>query len=394
MGSASEKPPAVGMTHGVLRLAAFVFLVACCLPLASANAQTRAKSEAELRRIEQQQKQTEKKSKELAASSAKIQAEVVGLKEKLVEVSTRLAEHEDKLAGLQKDLVNLQQEEAKLSRQRESHQKDLSEVLAIVLRLSRLPPEALALAPTPPQQTIYTTFGMQSVMRELNHRIAVARQQLGDLAAVQEKLRTQQEAVSAAEAKISADRLELAQLIKQREGARRKTEAERKAAEAEARQLASRAADLRELIQKLRARKSKTNKAPTKAAPSLYAAGSARLPVAGRVTRGYGSVDAAGNRARGITVATQGGAVVNAPRAGNVAFAGAFRSYGQVVIIEISEGQHILLTGLGSISVSEGETVRAGEPVGRMPDESGPLYLETRNNGEPVDPATYGLTQS
>ncbi len=358
------------------------------------HAQTSAKSEAELRRIEQQQKDKEKQAKALAASSEKIKTEVAGLKEKLVQVSARLREHEEKLEALQKELINIEQEEKRYSILRRENQKDLSEVLAIVLRLSRLPPEAMVFAPTPPKQTIYTTFGMQTVMKELNLRVAAARDQLTQLAEVRERLRTQRAAVTAAEIKINADRAELAGLVKQREAARRKTDAERVAADQEAKKLAARASDLRDLIQKLREKTKKKNQQRRTTAPALYAKGSAKLPVSGQVIRRYGQADSAGNRARGLTVSTAPRAVVNAPRGGQVAFAGAFRSYGQIVIIEIADGQHILLTGLGSISVGEGESVKAGEPVGRMPEDASPLYLETRKDGEPVDPATYGLTQS
>jgi len=364
---------------------AFLLLI---LPLAA-----RAANEtAELKKVERAQRAKEAESKKLAATSAKLQTEVAGLKTKLVAVSTRLSEHEEKLEGLEAELVNIQQQESKLSAERNANQKDLSEVLAIVLRLSRLPPEAMVFMPTPPQQTIYTTLGMQTVMAELNRRVALARQQLGDLAAVREKLRAQQEAISAQKDKITADQAELDGLLKKREGVRKQTEAQRAAADQEAKTLAARASDLRELIQQLRARKGKHKTPPANMA--LVAAGSARLPVAGAVTRAYGSEDSAGNHARGITIFTPARAVVNAPRGGQIVFAGAFRSYGQVVIIEIAEGQHILLTGLGSINVSEGENVSAGEPVGHMPDEASALYLETRKDGEPVDPNAFGLTQS
>jgi len=369
-----------------MRFAAILILL--CLPLAAPA----ANENAELKKVEQAQKAKEAESKKLAATSAKIQAEMSGLKSKLVDVSNRLAEHEDRLEDLEADMVNIQQQETKLSAQRNANQKDLSEVLAIVLRLSRLPPEAMVFSPTPPQQTIRATLGMQTVMTELNRRVGLARQQLTDLAAVREKLRAQQAAITAEKDKITADRAELDKLLKQRDGARRQTEVQRAAADQEAKTLAARASDLRELIQQLRARKGK-HKAPS-ANMALVAAGSARLPVSGPVTRAYGSEDSAGNHARGITISAPAKAVVNAPRGGQVVFAGAFRSYGQVVIIEIAEGQHILLTGLGAIDVSEGETVQAGEPVGHMPDGASSLYLETRKDGEPVDPSTFGLTQS
>ncbi len=371
----------------------FVFLMFILMLPAAAHAESAADKKAELNKIIQAQRAKEAESKKLAAASAKIQAEMAGIKTKLVDVSGRLAEHEERLEDLESELVNIQQQESKLSAQRNANQKDLSEVLAIVLRLSRLPPEAMIFSPTPPQQTIRATLGMQTVMTELNRRVAAARQQLNDLAAVREKLRQQQEAITAEKDKISTDRAELDGLLKKREAARKQTEAQRAAADQEAKALAAKASDLRELIQQLLAARKKHH-APPPAKMALIAAGAARLPVSGPVTRAYGSGDSAGNHARGITISAPAKAVVNAPRGGQVVFAGAFRSYGQVVIIEIGEGQHILLTGLGAIDVSEGETVAAGEPVGRMPDGAGSLYLETRKDGEPVDPSTFGLTQS
>ena len=357
---------------------------------AMAASETESKK-TELRQIERAQKAKEQESQKLAAVSVKIQGEVAKLKVRLVEVSDRLAEHVNQLKLLEVELSRIQQQENILSAQRHANQKDLSQVLAVVLRLSRLPPEAIVFSPEPPQQVIDTTLGMQTVMSELNRRVVVARQQLGDLATVHEKLRLQQQAVVAEEEKISSDRLELSGLMRQREVARRQTDAQRATAEQEAKALASRALDLRELIQQLqRARKGKHTGHP--AAPmALVAAGSARAPVPGDIIRTYGAVDAVGNHSRGIAMATTANALVVAPRSGQIVFAGLFRSYGQVVIIEIAEGQHILLTGLGNITVSENEAVRAGEPVGRMPEATSQLYLETRENGEPVDPATFGL---
>lgn len=360
-------------------------------------AETPASSESELRRIEREQHEKENQSKKLGAASAQIQAEVARLKRKLVEVSDRMAEHEKTRDELQTELSKIVVQEAALSAQRAANQKDLSEVLAIVLRLSRMPPDAMVFSPTSPQQTMDIAIGMHAVMQELDRRVAVARQQLGTLADVHEKLRAQQKAVAEAEAKIIVDRAELADLVRQRETARLQTDSERMTADKEARALAAQAADLRELIIKLQEREAarRKNKSHHAISSAAWAAsGPARVPVAGHIIRVYGEADSAGNHARGITIATQSGAIVDAPRAGQVVFAGEFRSYGQVVIIEIAEGQHILLTGLENINVTEGESVQAGEPVGRMPEGSSSLYLETRKDGEPVDPTTFGLTQS
>lgn len=377
----------------------FLLVFLLCLSLPAHAASERTKSERELKQIERAQREKEQQSKQLAVTSAKIQAEVEGLKEKLVAVSQRLAEHEDRRDALQAELFNTEQDQKKLATAHQKSQRSLSQIVGALLRLSQMPPGAMVFSSQPPDETIATSIAVRAMTAELNHRVEDEKQKLAELNVVESRLRSQQAAVAAAEIKIAADRRELSQLLKQRESARLKTETDRVATEEAARALAARASDLRELIQQLRVREAaqrvqRRTPKPRVSASVLGAAGSARLPVYGTVLHAYGQQDSAGNRARGITVSTQSGATVSAPRAGQVAFAGPFRSYGQVVIIEVAEGAHILLTGLGKIDVAEGENVKAGEPVGRMPDDEGRLYLETRKDGEPVDPATFGLTQS
>ena len=373
-------------------------LVVCAVPAFAAS--DRVKTEAELKKVEQAQHEKEAQSKALAATSAKLQTEVGKIKTRLVEVSRRLAEHEEKRDELQADLFNTTQEHAKLAEEHQKSQAGLSRVLAVLLRLTQLPPEAMVFSSRPPSQTIDTNLGIRAILTDLNHRVAAEKEQLAALAASEQKLRDQQAAVAEAEAKIAADRIELSQLLKQREATRQQTEADRVATEEAAKALAARASDLRDLIQQLRAREAAMrarhpHARPPKISNSVLAAvGSARLPAQGSILHSYGEQDSAGNHTRGITLVTQSDSVVSAPREGLVVFAGPFRSYGQVVIIEVAEGAHILLTGLGKIDVSEGETVQAGEPVGRMPEGESHLYLETRKDGEPVDPATFGLTQS
>ena len=104
----------------------------------------------------------------------------------------------------------------------------------------------------------------------------------------------------------------------------------------------------------------------------------------------------------GDMVATQSGAIVTAPADGNVLYAGPFRSYGQLLILNAGDGYHVVLAGMGRISVAPGQSVLAGEPVGAMGEArvastsaSGngnttpELYVEFRKDGKPVDPAPW-----
>lgn len=110
-----------------------------------------------------------------------------------------------------------------------------------------------------------------------------------------------------------------------------------------------------------------------------------RLPVMGEVVEGLGEISAAGVRSRGLTIATQPRAQVIAPTAGRVSYAGDFRGYGQIVIIDHSGGWTTLITNLASISVQVGQVVRQGAPVGRTGDDRPTVTVELRRGGEPVD---------
>ena len=126
------------------------------------------------------------------------------------------------------------------------------------------------------------------------------------------------------------------------------------------------------------------------------------LPVSGRIVRRYGEDDSNGGVMHGDTVTTQSGAIVTAPSDGDVLYAGPFRSYGQLLILNAGDGYHVVLAGMGRISVAPGQTVLAGEPVGAMSEaevastsasgngNAAPeLYIEFRKDGKPVDPAPW-----
>ena len=110
-----------------------------------------------------------------------------------------------------------------------------------------------------------------------------------------------------------------------------------------------------------------------------------RLPVVGRLVTGMGEVSAAGIRARGLTIATAPRAQVVAPAGGRIAYAGPFRGYGQIVIIDHGDGWTTLLANLGGLDVRVGDTVDRGSPIGRAGPGRPTVTIELRRRGEPVD---------
>ena len=133
------------------------------------------------------------------------------------------------------------------------------------------------------------------------------------------------------------------------------------------------------------------------AMPFEAAKGSLRLPAAGRRTKHFGDAEPAGGTARGISLQTRKEARITAPSDGWVVYAGAFRSYGQLLIINAGGGYHVLLAGMSRIDVSLGQFVLAGEPIAMMGNSAAPsqggadssrpvLYVEFRKDGRPIDP--------
>ncbi|GLQ07875.1 murein hydrolase activator EnvC family protein [Sneathiella chinensis] len=145
---------------------------------------------------------------------------------------------------------------------------------------------------------------------------------------------------------------------------------------------------------------------PAEASKSLAALGSGRpfskvkgslpLPVGGRIVSSFGNKRSA-NKKNGIVIETRNDAVVVSPYDGQIAFAGPFRHYGLLLIIDHGEGYHTLLAGLGSIEGAVGQLVLAGEPVGQMNsgnDENPTLYMELRDKGTPVNPVPWLMAGS
>jgi len=120
-------------------------------------------------------------------------------------------------------------------------------------------------------------------------------------------------------------------------------------------------------------------------------AGKARLPMTGEIVTGFNAPDAFGAPSKGLDIAGREGALVVAPMGGIVRFAGYFKNYGNMIIVEHEKGYHSLIAGLKKIDTVVGQSLSAGEPVGTLHGSSSGdkpvLYYELRYNGKPVNPS-------
>jgi septal ring factor EnvC (AmiA/AmiB activator) len=145
---------------------------------------------------------------------------------------------------------------------------------------------------------------------------------------------------------------------------------------------------------------------PARLVPAVaFASSKGKLlfPSSGVKIRDFGAPDGMGGNEKGISLATRAGAQVTAPSDGWVVYAAPYRSYGQLLILNVGGGYHVLLAGMERITVDLGQFVLTGEPVAVMGSgtqvasssvsgsmsmigASQPvLYIEFRKDGNPVD---------
>lgn len=121
------------------------------------------------------------------------------------------------------------------------------------------------------------------------------------------------------------------------------------------------------------------------------------LPCVGELTSGFGfrlhPLLGYQRFHSGIDLGADYGSVIHAADRGTVIYAGWYGGYGNAVIIDHGTGITTLYGHTSELYVTEGQTVQQGQPiaaVGSTGLSTGPhLHFEVRENGEPVDPMTY-----
>jgi septal ring factor EnvC (AmiA/AmiB activator) len=406
----------------VTRLA-FCLLAVLCIGASPCAASTRSET-ARLLAIAEQQRQAQAREAARAAREAEsARAQAAQLAEQRVRAATALRGVEENVVAAAARLAQLQAQQDKAEADLKALQASFSALVPLMLRMSRYPAETVLAVPAPPDQALEGLLLTRGLAAALNAQAAQLRQAMAKLAALKADSAHQQAVLSQEQAEQAG---KAAALDRDIAGAHQKisgADEEAQKAAAELASLGARADNLRAAIAAMDAAQAQEvaraaheaalaqrqkHKGAAQAAlareaalarpPSGLPVGRFVAPVAGPVLRGFGA-PAEDGPATGITYGVAPGAYVSSPCAGRVAFAAPFRSYGQLIILECGGGFDVVLAGLGHIGASPGHAVRAGEPIGRMPDfnpvrvQNGAgrpvLYVELRARGAPVDPAPF-----
>jgi septal ring factor EnvC (AmiA/AmiB activator) len=304
--------------------------------------------------------------------------------------------YEDGLAALREGLRDAQLAEAAQTRLLSDRSAELSRLLAVLMGTASLEDGVILVHPQGALAAARAGLSLRDVAPALGRDVAALREQLEDIAALRRARQYGLLALEQGLASAQDARLALTQAIAERGPLPKRLSEDPDNLAALAASAASLDAFARDLAERS---VSLAGVADSALQGFRNAKGRLPFPVRGTVLRGFGMPDQAGVARDGIDIATLPEAVVSAPWAGTVRYAGPLAGRGQVVIFEPDEDILLVMVGLGEVLVETAEILPQGAPLGTMPAQSGDqspagsrgetLYFEMRETGKPIDPADW-----
>lgn len=368
------------------------------------------------------------------------------LNEKLIATAARIQAREAKLSEIEKRLEQLESQQAELRASIGKRHDAIAKLLSAMQSMGREPPPALITQREDALAMVRSAMLLASIFPELKFQAESLSDDLSDLVRLGEGIREERAAHREETQKLRTEQLRIAGLIEQKKKKLALNKEELNRIRAAAKRHAEEVQFLGELLERMKkeiasakadleqaeprgsdkARGAPQTSAPAPgtvelkpeenkqyallspgrikpATPFEEAKGALPRPVYGETVLEFGDDGRHGAEAEGQWMRTRENAQVTSPADGWIVYAGDFRSYGQLLIIDAGGGYHVLLAGMERIDVDVGQFVLASEPVGVMgttasqdeQDEAGTekerpiLYIEFRKDGRPVNPEPW-----
>ena len=382
----------------------------------------------------------------LEAEVAAIGSDRTKLSAALLDAGRQAQATEDRMNRLEERLRALTESDAAIRKSLDARRAVIAEILAALQRMGRRPPPAVLVRPEDVLAAIRTSMMLGAVVPELRGEADTLAGDLAELVRVRGLIAADREALKKDLAGWAAERQRLDALIAARRSRQAQVESSLTAERQKSAELGAQAKSLKDLVDRMEGELSSARRAadevraaaereqraiqekfaaagardPARLAPKVKfaeARGDLPRPVSGALLRGFNQPDGQGGTTRGISLRARPKAVVSSPADGWVSFAGPFRSYGRLLIINAGDGYYLLLAGMDQINVEVGQFVLAGEPVAVMGEGSGTpastppnvtqaasqrdddrsdpvLYVEFRKDGGSIDPEPWWAKSS
>ncbi len=399
-----------------------------------------AEEKRKLEAIQSKKKGVNKQVKQLDRERAR-------LNKLLIDYAKRIQKSETNLTDLESKLTKLHNKEDKLRQSMLKRRVAIAEMLGLLQRMARNPPPVMATHRDDSLKMVRSAMLMSDILPKLKTQADTLKGELTNLVSLKTTITKQSEQLRIQNAEMESDQLRVKELLQEKNSRILSHNQELQEFEQRAKSHSKSVANLGDLIAKVdlemkrktelgayekqlivdeKLAKEKYGKKaaveltpdqkknafidPGRIKPALpfgKAKHTLSLPVRGKQLRRFGDKDKYGSSSKGISIQTRHNAQITSPSDGWIAYAGKFRSYGQLLIINAGGGYHILLAGLDRIDVKTSQFVLAGEPIGVMKEPDGTaeakeagtsgkkgkksssqpvLYVEFRKDGRPIDP--------
>jgi murein hydrolase activator len=366
-------------------------------------------------------------------AQAKLRSEIEALGQdrrkfnaQLIDTAARVRDVETSINATQTRLDGLSAQEQALQKSLDQRRAVIVEVIAALQRMGRQPPPALLVSPEDALHALRTAITLGAVLPDMRAQADALSGDLSALLKVRQEIVAERDRLTGEIDQLGREQLRASLLIDQRQKKQSNAEQALDSERTRAADLARQVDNIKDLIAKLEAGLDSATRAareadrgiakdathpelaalsdPGRLTPSVAFAdmrGRLHLPVNGARIREFGGPDGAGGTQKGVSIAARAGGEITAPCDGWVVYAGRFRSYGQLLILNAGGGYHVLLAGMERISVDLGQFVLTGEPVAVMGSgsQASPtgtsgakqpvLYVEFRKDGAPIDPSPW-----
>ena len=389
-------------------------------------------SKADLAKMEREVQAQNLEHKKLQAQATQISLELTRISKDMIASAKQIQNSEEKISRMESELETLRADLKKAEENFVVEDDNLIKTLSALQNLALKPTEALFVQPLTPVEIIRSAMLLREAVPYLQENAARIREDLEKIEAQKNLVEKQVARIIRQKKILEKEHEKMKALVQRKSKIRNAVEIKSVKAKKKVEQLASQANDLRDLLNKLekqrqeklrRQEEERRRLAELKAAEARRAAeetkkleekqradlikfkpevinevgenfvkakGHLLRPARGPVVTAYGEQMSKGVTSKGIIIKTRSQAQVISPYDGTVIFAGPFRGYGNLIIIEHGQGYLSLLAGLEEVDCELGQMLLAGEPVGQMP-ESGDarLYVELRKDNHPVNPLTW-----
>ncbi len=317
------------------------------------------------------------------------------------------------IAEREKKLKKMIEKRVQVHQNLKSRRAEFAEVLAILERMGLNPPPALMVRPEDVLDSVRSSVLLGAVVSQMQEKTRALKESLHELTNLSNSIAMESAALKIKMQNQAEERKRLELLLDKKAKLQKKSEEELTEQKQRNVFLAKKAHSLEELILELDHQSKLNSDVSVWVRENLQLLeksnfenrkGSLLYPVLG--TR----VQHAHNNSQmtrfGEVIETEAAAVVISPADALVAFAGPFRSYGQLIILNVGNGYHIVLIGMSKINVTQGQFVLAGEPLGTMGmqfiansvaldiGKTAPmLYIEFRKQGKSINPTPWWRTE-